>query len=837
MKRCLLMIVGLLVWSGISQAQTFMFDNLDTPVDSTRYDLQIVVVDGSDTSQINLSQETTLVAEGAAAMRVDWITQRAQSWGGFSKFQIFHPDSFGVWDFSLYENLVMKYYNDIPSSDPGHVHLRISLTDVSDAPLNTYDSNNAEFWYSFEYILDDAPGWNEIVLPLEDVGPAAFDGMNGFYRTGWSGTVGNDQLDLDKIKGIHFEMSIDAPQDFSIHHGSIIFDALGFSGVRSIPVFVFNGAILPADFDIFTWGESSFTMEEGSGVPDPLNNPTNALKWIQGNQFGNGYTGAGFNVNNPRNMLGGWLSGDSMKISMKAESGVGQLRIQLESGANGKVGINFTPIDDNQWHDYKLPLNEFVYQEGTTDFDTTAVTVIQILAEGTGVAGKVVYIDNWWTGNPVNDITDPLGPGAVTIVTDTYSNLITWLDTPGETGETYNLYYSIDPITSKDDLPNASVVEQGIGRAENTGSWSHLLYSPLGDSTTTYYYAVTAVDAAGNESVPTSTSSPITNTAKGIATAALGAPANFVADGNLGDWAGIQAFDVRPSLGSHIVTNTTIDGDGDLSYKVYLAFDADFMYFAFDATDDVVDTTATNSYEKDSPDLFIGLYNQTGAAHTGYARGDEPDYQLRFLPGKVIYASGGDAVLMRASSADYYWGTKFPIGYVIEGRLSLQELATAGGDTKFEAVEGYRIPFDLSLNDADAGGVREGIMTWSPYNDDNSWSSPGNWMYSWVGDTWIIPVGIEKIDDAIPAAFELSQNYPNPFNPSTTISYSLPQNNDVVLEIYNTLGQKVATLINQKQTAGTYNVTFDASNLATGVYFYRLQSGNFMEVRKMMLLK
>ncbi|MCB0270971.1 MAG: hypothetical protein KDH95_22620, partial [Calditrichaeota bacterium] len=253
MKRCLLMIVGLLVWSGISQAQTFMFDNLDTPVDSTRYDLQIVVVDGSDTSQINLSQETTLVAEGAAAMRVDWITQRAQSWGGFSKFQIFHPDSFGVWDFSVYENLVMKYYNDIPSSDPGHVHLRISLTDVSDAPLNTYDSNNAEFWYSFEYILDDAPGWNEIVLPLEDVGPAAFDGMNGFYRTGWSGTVGNDQLDLDKIKGIHFEMSIDAPQDFSIHHGSIIFDALGFSGVRSIPVFVFNGAILPADFDIFTW--------------------------------------------------------------------------------------------------------------------------------------------------------------------------------------------------------------------------------------------------------------------------------------------------------------------------------------------------------------------------------------------------------------------------------------------------------------------------------------------------------------------------------------------------------------------------------------------------------
>lgn len=834
MKRCLLMIVGLLVWSGISQAQTFMFDNLDTPVDSSRYDLQIVVVDGSDTSQINLSQETTLVAEGAAAMRVDWITQRAQSWGGFSKFQIFHPDSFGVWDFSLYENLVLKYYNEVPSSDSGHVHLRISLTDVSDAPLNTYDSNNAEFWYSFEYILDDAPGWNEIVLPLEDVGAAAFDGMNGFYRTGWSGTVGNDQLDLDKIKGFHFEMSIDAPQDFSIHHGSIIFDALGFSGVRSVPVFMFNGAVLPADFEIFTWGQSSLTMEEGSGVPDPLGNPTNALKWTQGNEFGNGYTGAGFNVENPRNMLGGWLSGDSMKFSMKAESGVGQLRFQFESGANGKVGINFTPTDDNAWHDYALPLNDFVYQEGTTDFDTTAVTVIQILAEGTGVAGKVVYIDNWWTGNPVVDNTAPLAPVAPTVVTDTYSNLITWLDVPGENGESYNLYYSTSPITDVK-AEGVGVVEQGMGRAENTGSWSHLLYSPLADSTTNYFYAVTAVDAAGNESEPGVTPSAISNTAKGIATASLGAPNNFAADGNLGDWAGIQAFDVRPSLGSHIVTNTTIDGDGDLSYKVYLAFDADYMYFAFDATDDVVDTTATNSYEKDSPDLFIGFYNQTGAAHTGYSRGDEPDYQLRFLPGRVILASGGDAVLMTASSTDYHWGTKFPIGYIIEGRLSLQELATAGGDTKFVPRSGYRIPFDLSLNDADAGGVREGIMTWSPYNDDNSWSSPGNWLYTWVGNTWV--TGIEKIDDAIPAAFELSQNYPNPFNPSTTITYSLPNNNDVVLEIYNTLGQKVATLINQKQTAGTYNVTFDASNLATGVYFYRLQSGNFMEVRKMMLLK
>ncbi len=89
----------------------------------------------------------------------------------------------------------------------------------------------------------------------------------------------------------------------------------------------------------------------------------------------------------------------------------------------------------------------------------------------------------------------------------------------------------------------------------------------------------------------------------------------------------------------------------------------------------------------------------------------------------------------------------------------------------------------------------------------------------------------------IPATYKLSQNYPNPFNPSTVINYSIPKSQLVLLKVYNVLGQEVATLVNQEQVAGNYKVTFDASKLSSGVYFYSIKTGNFNSVKKMMLLK
>lgn len=89
----------------------------------------------------------------------------------------------------------------------------------------------------------------------------------------------------------------------------------------------------------------------------------------------------------------------------------------------------------------------------------------------------------------------------------------------------------------------------------------------------------------------------------------------------------------------------------------------------------------------------------------------------------------------------------------------------------------------------------------------------------------------------LPVSVALSQNYPNPFNPSTTIQYALPHRSHVTLAVFNTLGQKVAELVNTEIEPGTHEVKFDGSRLASGVYFYRMQAGEFVQSRKLLIVR
>jgi hypothetical protein len=109
--------------------------------------------------------------------------------------------------------------------------------------------------------------------------------------------------------------------------------------------------------------------------------------------------------------------------------------------------------------------------------------------------------------------------------------------------------------------------------------------------------------------------------------------------------------------------------------------------------------------------------------------------------------------------------------------------------------------------------------------------------YLFWRDSSEIVVGITQTDPSVRASFTLKQNYPNPFNPATTIEFALPRNAEVSLKVYDILGKEIATLISQAMTAGSYSYELDASQWTSGVYFYRLEAGDYSELRKMILMK
>lgn len=98
------------------------------------------------------------------------------------------------------------------------------------------------------------------------------------------------------------------------------------------------------------------------------------------------------------------------------------------------------------------------------------------------------------------------------------------------------------------------------------------------------------------------------------------------------------------------------------------------------------------------------------------------------------------------------------------------------------------------------------------------------------------PTSIAGTTD-IPEKYSLSQNYPNPFNPSTVISYNLAEGNFITLKVYNELGKEVTTLVSERQNPGSYSINFNGSNLSSGLYYYKLQSGDFSDTKKMLLVK
>jgi len=505
------------------------------------------------------------------------------------------------------------------------------------------------------------------------------------------------------------------------------------------------------------------------------------------------------------------------------------------TGSNVKVWEIRQPNVSREWKDYSntqiMPLGTALLQP------VLVVKKSAIDSADFSVMASYGFDDVRVVKLGFSDIIPPVAPSGVTATNgvDAYSNLVTWSDVTGETGETYALYASQSPISNVND---AGVELLATAIAKGTQSYVHYLRNPYADKEVTHYYAVTATDTAANVS-SAGLSAAHTNTAQGVPVISTAVPGDFLLDGDISEWdtSGVMPFVLKPGT-SHIGAGEFAN-DEDVSMTGYIGVDDDNLYVSFEVKDDIYSYSPTATYYKnDVVFLHIGLYDQT-LKHLSTQRGEEPDYRFNFLSTYLrnVNAGAGADTLYRNGDANYIFVTT-DSQYVIEAKIPFDDILVGkqATDARFHPQLNMRIAMDIEICDSDAPNVRDGLLTFSPENDDESWIGPQYWTYSWIDDSTTV-TGIEEKPDGLIYTYKLEQNYPNPFNPITHINYSLAKASNVEITIYDILGQEVTRLVKERQNAGKYIVTLNAQALSTGLYFYKIKADNFTKTKKMLLVK
>lgn len=211
---------------------------------------------------------------------------------------------------------------------------------------------------------------------------------------------------------------------------------------------------------------------------------------------------------------------------------------------------------------------------------------------------------------------------------------------------------------------------------------------------------------------------------------------------------------------------------------------------------------------------------------------------LLLITNQSMYADDGP------NSIEFVGLTSFSVEYV-NGEILIQwETATEVNIYGYDIVRGNTNDSWSTIGFIPGGGTRYTLSKYSyidldPIKNDNNLyylkqiNSNGYYVNS---DTITISITTDVNDDKL-NSFELDQNYPNPFNPTTNISYSLQEASNVEMIVFNALGEKIAILENKFQYEGRHSVIFDASNFPSGVYFYRISAGDFVQTKKMMLIR
>lgn len=783
------------------------------------------------------------------------------------------------------------WFNNLKKStvDSGRVQMRLKLHDAGgDSKYWGGSSVDVEDWYfQSANVFDQAPGWKQLIFPLKDQGAGGPNDL-GFTLPGWSGTQNDGKLNLDKIVGYTIEWTANPLPGDSTASGEIVWDKMQLLDYAYQPIYKFNNFVQDTtNFNktIGFWGaQGGITL--GEEKVDTMISPSAlsvAYKVNCSNDWG-GY--ANFLYNAPVGSLLPDLSGntqllfylkviDPLKSSTGVIGNVMSLRFVLresaaaDASASGDewytradvildstaVGLGWQQVKVNlnglpgSWNEFSgKPYAGFYAVNGSDGvMNLDKIKQFKIEFSASRDAGQPFANDLIYSGKILLSTLVPAGfrstdktpPALVTGILSTsgaFVNLITWSDVPNEPGSLYNVYMSEKTFTDSEDPTVEDLPPYGLQLG--TQFAEHVLRAPVTDQNITYYYGVTATDNSGNKNKP-AVVGPFTNKAKGVPTIAKAPPVNFKADGAIGEWPSISPIvlnSFRASATAHIAPNGKLNDSLDLSVKAYLAIDSKNLYVAFDVVDDTiaVDTTGT-SYQQDSPDLFIGLYDWRGKKHSGYAHGKTPDYHLRFSLNAITIDNAAGKALMYAG-ANYVWKKKtLSSGYIVEAMIPFASFnAAVAQDSIFVPKEGMRLPIDFSINDRDGLTTRDAILCYSPMNMDNSWEHMYRWTHTWIGSQWTVGV---KQDANVPNSYDLSQNYPNPFNPTTSIDYRIAKSGQVTLKVFDVLGREVITLVNTVQDAGNHTIQLNATRLASGMYIYRIESGSFTAVKKMMFLK
>ncbi len=324
---------------------------------------------------------------------------------------------------------------------------------------------------------------------------------------------------------------------------------------------------------------------------------------------------------------------------------------------------------------------------------------------------------------------------------------------------------------------------------------------------------------------------------------------------------GYKPFEISEASGRKIIENGSGgDNDADISGKMWIGFDpaTAYLFIYAEITDDVLvptprATAGGGGWNYDSWEMGIGAYSPesfiNGSDHQDFLRGDEPDYQLRAGiradTANYMHANDGgggtfdvDNVNNSATIGDASTTGMYRLLSIVQTNAFTTYNPDAASFNLPTGEEVTTVPFNWTINDADAT-TRDTQVGWSRKGgDDTWWNTPAKWETVAMVGANAVPLSSEDEGQYRVNEFSLDQNYPNPFNPTTNISFKLGTSSNVTLEVYNLLGQKVATILqNQKLSAGSHSHKFDASSLASGLYVYRISTESFTQSRKMMLIK